>query len=141
MPSLSNPIKTKAIAYAKIKKTDRIDARVLADLLRGGYIAECYVPDDVTMELRELVRYRADLVRGRTRIKNRIHSILLMNGIRIDAHPFTKDFVMKLREFGNYRINGYMNVLNSLNMQIKDASERIKSISVGSTIQPIAFRS
>lgn len=41
---LSNPVKTKAIASAKIK-TDKIDARVLADLLRGGYIAECYVPE------------------------------------------------------------------------------------------------
>jgi transposase len=41
---LSNPVKTKAIASAKIK-TDKINARALADLLRGGYIAECYVPD------------------------------------------------------------------------------------------------
>ncbi len=72
---LSNPVKTKAIASAKIK-TDRIDARVLADLLRGEYIAECYIPDSNTMELRELVRYRADLVRARTRVKNRILSII-----------------------------------------------------------------
>ena len=55
---LSNPVKTKAIASAKIK-TDKIDARILADLLRGGYIAKCYVPDATVMELRELVRYRA----------------------------------------------------------------------------------
>ncbi|MEM3085377.1 MAG: hypothetical protein QW769_01490 [Nitrososphaerales archaeon] len=46
-----------------------------------------------------------DLVRSRTGVKNRIHSILLMNGIRIDAEPFTRDFVKKLRELGNYRID------------------------------------
>jgi len=40
---LSNPAKTRAIASAKIK-TDKIDAVKLADLLRGGYIAECYIP-------------------------------------------------------------------------------------------------
>ncbi len=108
---LSNPVKTKAIASAKIK-TDKIDSRVLADLLRGGYIAKCYIPDTDTMELRELVRYRADLVRARTRVKNRTHSILLMNGIRIDAEPFTKDFVKQLKELHDYRINGYMNVLH-----------------------------
>jgi transposase len=124
---LSNPVKTKAIASAKIK-TDKIDARILADLLRGGYIAECYIPSATVMELRELVRYRADLVRARTRVKNRIHSILLMNGIRIDAEPFTRDFVKKLRDLGNYRIDGYMNVLESLNEEIKNASERIRQI-------------
>ena len=42
--TLSNPYLTKAIAASK-KKTDKIDAKILADLLRGGYIATCYVPD------------------------------------------------------------------------------------------------
>ncbi len=31
------------IAESK-KKTDKVDARILADMLRGGYIAECHVP-------------------------------------------------------------------------------------------------
>lgn len=70
--TLSNPIKTRAIASAKIK-TDKIDAVKLAGLLRGGFISECYVPDKRTMELRELVRHRIALVRMRTRLKNKIH--------------------------------------------------------------------
>ena len=37
--TLSNPYLTKAIAASK-KKTDKIDAKILADLLRGGYIVE-----------------------------------------------------------------------------------------------------
>jgi transposase len=41
---LSNPTKTRAIASAKIK-TDKLDAIKLADLMRGGYIAECYIPN------------------------------------------------------------------------------------------------
>ena len=44
---LSNPAKTRAIASAKIK-TDKLDSIKLADLLRGGYIAECYVPTKET---------------------------------------------------------------------------------------------
>ncbi|MDG6991088.1 MAG: transposase [Nitrososphaerota archaeon] len=40
--TLSNPAKTKAIASAKAK-TDKIDSITLANLLRGGYIAE-YLP-------------------------------------------------------------------------------------------------
>ena len=69
---LSNPIKTRALASAKIK-TDKLDAVKLADLLRGGYIPECYVPDRRIMDLRELVRHRAALVRMRTKLKNKIH--------------------------------------------------------------------
>ena len=40
---LANPLKMRAIASAKIKN-DKVDARVLASLLRGGLVAECYVP-------------------------------------------------------------------------------------------------
>jgi len=40
---LSNLAKTKAIASAKLK-TDKVNALMLANLLRGGYVAESYVP-------------------------------------------------------------------------------------------------
>ncbi|MFZ0511723.1 MAG: transposase [Candidatus Nitrosopolaris sp.] len=39
---LANPLKTKAIAEAKIK-TDTLDARTLAHLLRSDLVAECYI--------------------------------------------------------------------------------------------------
>jgi hypothetical protein len=39
---LSNSIKKKAIASAKVKM-NRVDALTLVNLLRGGYIPECYV--------------------------------------------------------------------------------------------------
>ena len=66
-------------------KTDKIDSITLANLLRGGWAAECYVPSKETMEFRELVRFRANLVRQRTGMKNRIHAYLLMNNIPIAA--------------------------------------------------------
>jgi transposase len=123
---LSNPIKTRAIASAKIK-TDKLDATKLADLLRGGYIAECYVPDRRTMDLRELVRHRAALVRMRTKLKNKVHGILLMKGITIaDApYPFTQKYNDKLKELNDYRINGYLRVIESLDLEIKDVSDKI----------------
>lgn len=122
---LSNPIKTRAIASAKIK-TDKLDAIKLADLLRGGYIAECYVPDRRTMDLRELVRHRASLVRMRTRLKNKVHGILLMRGIAFPGvRPFTRAYVDKLKELDDYRINGYLNVIESLDSEIRDVSRKI----------------
>lgn len=123
---LSNPLKTKAIASAKIK-TDKIDAKVLADLLRGGYIAECYVPDKKIMQLRDLVKHREFLVRLRTKMKNRIHAILLMNGIRITGakQPFSKIYVQHLKDLQNYRIDGYIRLIDSLNCEINCVSTMI----------------
>lgn len=124
---LSNPIKTKAIASARVK-TDKIDARILADLLRGGYIATCYVPDINVMEMRDLVRHRAFLVRTRTKLKNKMHSILLMQGIRIDGSPFSVAYVRKLKDLHNYRINSYLQVIESLDKEIGNVSERISKM-------------
>lgn len=124
---LSNPIKTRAIASAKIK-TDKLDAVKLADLLRGGYIAECYVPDRKTMDQRELVRHRATLVRMRTKLKNKIHGILLMKGVAFsnnNMRPFTREYCQKLKALGDYRINGYLNIIESLDAEIRDMSKRI----------------
>jgi transposase len=124
---LSNPVKTKAIASAKVK-TDKIDALTLANLLRGGYIPESYIPPRHIMDLREMVRYRASLVRARTSVKNKIHAILLMKGIKIDdgIKPFTRQFVAELEQIGDYRIEGYLNVIRSLNEEINEISNKIK---------------
>jgi transposase len=72
---VSNPLLTRAIAQAKIK-TDAIDARVLAELLRAGYLPEVWIPDPATQSRRELTQRRAALVAQRTAIKNRLHAVL-----------------------------------------------------------------
>jgi transposase len=73
---LANPLKTKAIAEARIK-TDKLDARTLAHLLRSDLVAECYIADRKTRDERSLLRLRTNLVQDRTRvINNRIHSLL-----------------------------------------------------------------
>jgi transposase len=72
---LSNPSRTKAIAEARLK-TDKQDAKTLAYLLRGDLVAESYVPTKKNRERRSLIRHRASLMRMRTEIKNRIHTLL-----------------------------------------------------------------
>jgi transposase len=71
----SNPLKTRAIAEARIK-TDKIDAAVLVHLLRTDYLPQVWVPDEKTQRLRHLTTERANLVSDRTRLKNRIHAVL-----------------------------------------------------------------
>jgi len=72
---VSNPLRTRAIAEAKIK-TDRVDARVLAELLRADYLPRVWQPDQETRQMRHETTERANLVADRTRVKNRIHAVL-----------------------------------------------------------------
>ena len=75
---VSNPFKTRAIAEAKIK-TDKVDARVLAELLAADYLPSVWLADDATRALRRQVSSRVSLVRQRTRIKNQVQAILARN--------------------------------------------------------------
>ena len=68
---LSHPRRTRAIAAAKVK-SDAIDARTLADLLRVGLLPEAYLPPPSIQALRRLVRTRASLVETRTRRDTRL---------------------------------------------------------------------
>lgn len=86
--AVSNPLRTRAIAFAKIK-TDQIDARVLADLLRSGYLPEVWQPDAETRRRRGLTHRRAALVADRTGIKNRLHATLAQRLIPV---PFARLF-------------------------------------------------
>jgi len=72
---LTNPKKTRVIAEAKIK-TDKLDARLLADLVRADLVARSYVPPREVRMQRALLRERISLVESRTMIKNRIHALL-----------------------------------------------------------------
>jgi len=144
---LSNPAKTKATAWAKVK-TDRIDSVTLANLLRGGYIPESYVPPRETMELRELVRYRANLVRQRSQLKNRIHTYLLMNNVTMEGKPFTKEFIEELRKVDDYRVQGYLRLIEAVSREMEDVSKVIAEKAMGNedakllmTIPGISFYS
>ena len=77
---LAHPLRTRAIAAARVK-TDAIDARTLAQLLRGGLLPEAYVAPREIRDLRELLRHRATLTRMRSAVKNRVHAILAKHGV------------------------------------------------------------
>ncbi len=79
---VSNPLATKAIAQAKVK-TDKVDAHVLAQLLRCDFLPEVWQPDEATRRLRELTGRRSALVGQRTMMRNRIHSVLAMRLIEV----------------------------------------------------------
>ena len=58
---ISNPVKTKAIASARIKN-DKVDSHMLAQLLRADLISTVYVSSLERRKLKELLRHRGKLV-------------------------------------------------------------------------------
>jgi transposase len=78
---LAHPRHTKAIAAARVK-TDAVDARTLAHLLRADLLPEAYVAPRELRELRELLRHHIGLTRLRTALKNRVHALLARQGVQ-----------------------------------------------------------
>jgi len=132
---LAHPLKVKAIASARIK-TDKIDAAVLCDLLRGNLLPEAYLSSAEMRMWKELVRFRLSLVNLRTQIKNKIHAVLGKNGC---ISKFTDTFgkggrvwlnELKLPEHFRNSLDEYLATHDYLTEQIKQAEKRIEAVAV-----------
>ena len=75
---IANSRRLAQISQARAK-TDRLDARTLAKLLRAGALEDVWMPDERTRARRRLCSRRAALVRARTRAKNEAHAVLARN--------------------------------------------------------------
>jgi transposase len=64
-------------------KTDRIDARVLAELSFRDLVPAIWLPTPELRREREISRYRLHLVKHRTTLKNRVHSTLICFGHQV----------------------------------------------------------
>lgn len=131
--SLAHPLKTRAIAEARIK-TDKIDSKTLAHLLRADLLPESYIPSRKVRDLREILRYRFSLVKIRTQLKNKIHAILSKNGI---LSPFSDLFgkgglgflrEIELRPCYRNAIDGYLSTMEQLNHLLQEISDEINQI-------------
>jgi transposase len=69
---LAHPLKIKAIASAKIK-TDAIDSRTLAQLLKADLIPQAHLREADNRIKQKVIRHRAFMVAMRTKIKNKVN--------------------------------------------------------------------
>jgi len=129
--SLTNPLQVRLIANSR-KKTDKHDAKVLADLLRTNMLPKSYAAPKDVREQRQITRHRASLVRLRTEIKNKIHAILLRHGIE---HEYSDVFGAKGTEYlrsldlpmcDRFELDSYLDIIENINAQVKDTNERIE---------------
>jgi transposase len=75
---LAHPKDVRAISHARVK-TDKVDARVLADLLAADLIPKVWIGDERCRMLRRLVSRRRGLVKRRTQVKNEVSAVLHRN--------------------------------------------------------------
>jgi transposase len=76
---IADALKVKGLAPLACK-TDRIDARVLAELCRRELVPAIWLPDPGVRAERERARFRLHLVRHRSSLKQRVHALLLAHG-------------------------------------------------------------
>ncbi len=87
-PHLAHPLQCKAIAAARLKN-DKVDAATLAHLLRTDLLPEAWIAPPDIREQRAVLRHRAQLVRLRTLLRNRIHAVLADHGCDRGANCFS----------------------------------------------------
>ncbi|HSD23927.1 MAG TPA: transposase [Solirubrobacterales bacterium] len=80
------------------RKTDRVDARVLAELRRRDLVPELRLPSPSDRALREHLRRRAHLVKTRTAARNRIFGLLARFGLRLSYARLRKPDAIELLE-------------------------------------------
>ncbi|MBU1890028.1 IS110 family transposase [Patescibacteria group bacterium] len=129
---LSNPLATKAIAAARIKN-DKVDSKILADLLRTNLLPMAYIQPQPIRDIKEIVRERQGYVQMRTKVKNNIHSVLFKAGVEDrpanlytkKGRAFLKD--VKIRNIYRQELDRYLETLCYLDNQIESIEENIKS--------------
>jgi transposase len=128
---LAHPLRTRAIAAARVK-TDAVDAKTLAHLLRTGMLPEAYIAPPELRDLRELLRHRAVLTRLRSSIKNRVHALLARHGIRPDQTDLFgkagREFLasIELPDGPRRRLDSLLSLIDDLDREVTAAAREIE---------------
>jgi transposase len=134
-----NPADIPRTSKEKVNKTDRVDARMLAQNLRDNRLTGIYVPAKDRIEDRALVRMRVLFVRKQTRCKNQIKALLYFYGIPIPEdigdRYWSRRFIRWIeevttnRESGKQALNVLLEELLSLRQIIADLNRKIRNLS------------
>ena len=113
------------------KKTDRVDAKELARMLRLSSVPESYVPTEEIREARVLVRGRQSLVEDRTKYANKIHDLLADHGITRDVKPLSVAGREVLRDLSLPRpwdavLASYLDVIETFTEEIHRLDDAIE---------------
>jgi transposase len=114
-------------------KTDRLDARRLADALRRDSVVGVYYPPPAIRDLRELCRYRCHLARLQASVKQRIHALLLRQGVQVPVRQLfgTRGAAwlatVGLPGWGGSSLTGLRQILSDVRAQLVPVLAAIRS--------------
>ena len=123
-----------------VSKCDKLDAAVLCELARSNLkLPVCYLPDDEVFALREHLRARADLVRVRTSLKNRVHAVLHRRGVLRPADVAADLFagggrawleleVAALDEAGRVIVERYLGLVDELDRVVAESDASLREL-------------
>jgi transposase len=130
---VANSMQVKAIAHARIK-TDKVDAHILAQLLRSDFIPEVVMPDRETWELRQLVTHRRLLAKHRTATRNAIHGILHRKLLKTPVNelfgPAGRKWLeaQEYTELERFMLDNDLAHLDDINERLKAIDERLRAL-------------
>jgi transposase len=132
---VSDANQVRAIAHAKVK-TDKVDAEILARLLKADFIPEVKMPDEKTWSYRQLVSHMRHLSKERTSIKNSIWGVLNRALIKPPyENLFTQKSIrwldeIKLEPFLRLQMNNLLLMLESVSVAVSECEEALEKIAM-----------
>ena len=132
--TVSNPSKMTWI-YRTAKKTDRIDARKQAVLLKLGEVPRVHMPKKAVRQWRAQIQHRRQLVQSVTRIKIRIRMMVKNQGYRQPEHSgswwkvanraWMRQLSEQTDEIWSWSLTDLLDQLEMLEGQIKKQTARL----------------
>lgn len=115
-------------------KSDWSDARLLADLLRVGYLPRVWLPPRPLRQLRHVVRLRRQLANERRAMKLRVTALLRNERVHLALSSWTKAWKQAVRhstalgEQGQWVVCELLDEVDRLERKIRQVEERLESL-------------
>lgn len=126
---VANSMQVKAIAHAKVK-TDKVDAKILAHLLKCDFIPEVHVPEKSIWEIRKLISHRKLIGKQRTALANSLKSVFnnnLLNAPRLLFGPQGQKWIQEqnLSEMDKFLVENIVSLVSEIDKQLKKIDEKL----------------
>jgi transposase len=139
---IADAVKVKGLAPLACK-TDKIDCAVLAELARRDLVPEIWLPSPEIRGEREQARFRLHLVKHRSALKNRVHSILIQHGIANPASDLCgaagRRLLERLRlpEPWASTLAASLQLIDALDAQIGDCERELRALGADHRYTPL----
>jgi transposase len=126
--------KMAAILATIINKTDKNDARGIAEALRVGHFQECVHRSDEAVEIRTILHMRQTAIEEKTHIINSLRGHLKVYGIRFSKkagkgfRKMVEEAVISLRPRVQRVVHSLLNILDTLNKEILALTKEVESV-------------